>query len=40
MLFLEARLEVTSARIVLDKQLLPGCMPAFVYLKRTGKQRF
>jgi hypothetical protein len=36
-LFLEARLEVTSARIVNDKQYW---LAAFVYFERTGKQRF
>jgi hypothetical protein len=36
-LFLEARLEVTSARVVNEKQNLPG-LPPCLY-KRAGKQR-
>jgi hypothetical protein len=42
--FLEASLEVTShasARaFVLAKQRLAAGLPAFVYLRRAGKQRF
>jgi hypothetical protein len=37
-LFLEAMLEVTSVRC--QRQTIAAWLPAFVYLKRAGKQRF